>query len=160
MDRASALIKAVTGASPRYVRPPDWISWPELSEHIAARGYHVMTISSAAPLAWRDINSVDYLCAGTNPRQCPAGGDEAFVLREIAAREKLGVTTHILTFHELSTTTLMLQRLIPQLKRQGYRFVTLQEYAREVGQQAPARAIKRASAVAPAKSAATRRVRR
>jgi len=146
VERAGALIKSVTGTEPHFVRPPDWITWPELSQQIAGHGYRVMNIASDIPSAWRDVNSVDYLCAGLHPRQCPTGGDEQFVLRTIAAREKKGVTTHILVFHELSTTTLMLEKLLPQLRQQGYRFVTLQEYMREVGPPAPARLVKQAVA--------------
>lgn len=146
VDRASALIKTVTGAPPQFVRPPDWIIWPELSREIASHGYRVMTISSDVPVRLRDINSVDYLCAGAHPKQCPKEGDAEFVLRAIAAREREGVTTDILTFHELSTTTEMLATLIPQLKQQGYRFVTLQEYMRVVGAESPARNVKQAAA--------------
>ena len=61
----------------------------------------------------------------------------AFVLQQIEQREKKGVTTHILAFHELSTTVIALQTLIPELKARGYRWVTMQEYVRLVGAQAP-----------------------
>lgn len=138
VDRASALIKNVTGAPPQFVRPPDWIIWPDLEHKLQAHGYRVMTIGSEEPAAWRDINTVDYLCAGAHPKQCPKEGDAQYVLQQIAQREKHGVTTHILTFHELSTTESTLATLIPQLKAQGYRFVTMKDYAREVGAEKPA----------------------
>jgi peptidoglycan/xylan/chitin deacetylase (PgdA/CDA1 family) len=73
---------------------------------------------------------------------CPKPSLNAFVLREIEQREKQGVTTHILAFHELSTTVIALQTLIPELRARGYRFVTMQEYVRLVGPQAP---VKRAA---------------
>ena len=57
---------------------------------------------------------------------------QQFVLQEIAQREKKGTYTHILAMHELSTTTSMLKTLLPELRQRGYRFVTLDEYMREV----------------------------
>ena len=41
--------------------------------------------------------------------------------------------THILAFHELSTTTAIMPQLIGDLKARGYRFVTLTEYMKLVG---------------------------
>jgi hypothetical protein len=55
------------------------------------------------------------------------------VLKQIEQREKHGVYTHILAFHELSTTTAMMPELITELKGRGYRFVTLSEYMQLVG---------------------------
>jgi len=43
------------------------------------------------------------------------------------------VYTHILAFHELSTTAAAMPELITTLKARGYRFVTLTEYMRLVG---------------------------
>ena len=40
--------------------------------------------------------------------------------------------THILAFHELSTTVAVMPELIANLKARGYRFVTLSEYMRLV----------------------------
>jgi peptidoglycan-N-acetylglucosamine deacetylase len=139
VDRASALIKGVTGHRAEFVRPPDWITWDALNRQLEGRGYRVLGISSENPLPMRDVNSADYLCAGTHPPHCPKPSLNAFVLQEIEQREKKGVTTHILVFHELSTTVIALQTLIPELKARGYRFVTMQEYVRLVGPQAPAK---------------------
>jgi folate-dependent phosphoribosylglycinamide formyltransferase PurN len=55
------------------------------------------------------------------------------VLTQIERREKQGVYTHILAFHELSTTTAVMPELITTLKARGYRFVTLSEYMRILG---------------------------
>ena len=55
------------------------------------------------------------------------------VIRQIEQREKRGVFTHILAFHELSTTTAAMPQLIAALKARGYRFVTVSEYMRLVG---------------------------
>ena len=137
VDRASELIKGVTGHRAEFVRPPDWISWDGLNRQLESRGYRVLSISSEFPLPMRDVNSADYLCAGAHPVKCPKPSMNAFVLQQIEQREKKGVTTHILAFHELSTTVIALQTLIPELKARGYRWVTMQEYVRLVGAQAP-----------------------
>jgi hypothetical protein len=49
-------------------------------------------------------------------------------LKQVEQREKKGIYTHILAFHELSTTTAIMPQLISTLKAHGYRFVTLTEY--------------------------------
>jgi hypothetical protein len=54
------------------------------------------------------------------------------VLQQVEQREKKGTYTHILAFHELSTTAAIMPRLISDLKARGYRFVTLTEYMRLV----------------------------
>jgi peptidoglycan-N-acetylglucosamine deacetylase len=128
IDRASAVIQALTGARPAYLRPPDWDIWPELQEKIEARGYHVMTKSAAAPLALRDVDSEDYFCVGQDLTKCPKPSDYDFVLRSIQQRERQGVDRHILVFHELPPTVELLSRLIPELQKRGYRFVLLREY--------------------------------
>jgi len=133
VDRCSELIKGLTGHRANYVRPPDWITTDEINRKLTARGYHVLGIWSTLPLPARDVNTADYLCAGEKPKQCPKPSLQDFVLQEIAQREKKGTYTHILTMHELSTTTATLKTLIPELKQRGYRFVTLDEYMQEVG---------------------------
>jgi hypothetical protein len=50
------------------------------------------------------------------------------VLKQVEQREKKGIYTHILAFHELSSTTTIMPELISSLKARGYRFVTLTEY--------------------------------
>ena len=142
VDRASELIKGVTGHRADFVRPPDWITWDALNRQLEGRGYRVLSISPENPLPMRDVNSADYLCAGSHPVNCPKPSLNAFVLQQIEQREKKGVSTHILAFHELSTSVVALQALIPELKSRGYRFVTMQEYVRLVGPQAP---VKRAA---------------
>lgn len=132
IEHGAAVIKAVTGRDPKYVRPPEWILPADLRPRIESRGFRVMTISPENPIAIRDVNSLDYLCAGSRPTQCPRPSLKDSVLRQIAAREKQGIMTHILTFHELTTTETALQQLIPELKARGYRFVRLDEYMNAV----------------------------
>ncbi len=132
VDKASDLIKQLTGHRANYVRPPDWITTPDINQKLTARGYHVLGIWSTLPMPLRDVNTADYLCAGEHPKQCPKPSLQDFVLQEISQREKKGTYTHILAMHELSTTTATLKTLLPELKQRGYKFVTLDEYMKEV----------------------------
>lgn len=127
VDRGAQAIKAVTGSQPRYVRPPDWIITSDARRDLEHEGYRVLTISSENPMALRDVNSLDYLCAG-KAIGCPRPSLVDGVLKQIDQREKKGTYTHILAFHELSTTAAAMPRLISDLKARGYRFVTLAEY--------------------------------
>ena len=132
VDRGAAAIKAVTGTQPRYVRPPDWIITSDARRDMEKQGYRVLTISSENPMALRDVNSLDYLCAG-KAVGCPKPSLVDGVFKQLEQREKRGTYTHILAFHELSTTTAVMPRLIGDLKARGYRFVTLTEYMKLVG---------------------------
>lgn len=132
VEHGAAVIKAVSGSQPQYVRPPDWILPDDARRDLEYRGFHILTISNENPVALRDINSLDYLCAGKHPTQCPKPSLVESVLKQIDAREKKGVYTHVLAFHELTTTTAVMPELISKLKDRGYRFVTVQEYMHEV----------------------------
>jgi len=131
VDRGAEAIKAVTGTQPRYLRPPDWIITSEARRDLQKQGYRVLTISSENPMALRDVNSLDYLCAG-KAVGCPRPSLPEAVLKQIEQREKKGTYTHILAFHELSTTVAAMPQLITELKARGYRFVTLTEYMKLV----------------------------
>lgn len=148
VDRGAEAIKAVTGSEPRYVRPPDWIITSDARRDLEREGYGVLTISSENPMALRDVNSLDYLCAG-KAVGCPKPSLEEAVLRQVEQREKKGVYTHILAFHELSTTAAIMPRLITDLKARGYRFVTLSEYMKLVGSTSPEVLKQRAAATRP-----------
>src|SRR5215469_7279399 len=132
VNRGAEAIRAVTGTQPRYLRPPDWIITDDARRDLEREGYHLLTISQENPIALRDVNSLDYLCTRT-ATQCPKPSLAGAVLKQVEQREKQGVYTHILAFHELSTTTAMMPELITQLKARGYRFVTLSEYMQLVG---------------------------
>lgn len=132
VNRGAQAIKALTGVKPEYVRPPDWVITEDARRDLEREGYHLLTISSENPAALRDVNSLDYLCTRRNVA-CPKPSLAAGVLKEVDQREKHGVYTHILAFHELSTTTAAMPELITELKAKGYRFVTLSEYMRLVG---------------------------
>lgn len=133
VNRGAQAIKAITGRQPRYLRSPDWILPDDARRDLERQGYSVLSISSENPIARRDVNSLDYLCAGRNPVGCPKPSLVGSVLTQIERREKQGVYTHILAFHELSTTAAAMPELITTLKARGYRFVTLTEYMRLVG---------------------------
>jgi peptidoglycan/xylan/chitin deacetylase (PgdA/CDA1 family) len=137
IERASVIIQKITGDKPTYLRPPHWTIWPELEKKIEARGYHLMTKSPTAPPALRDVDSEDYFCAGRDLPKCPKPSDYDYVLRRIAARERQGVDQHILVFHELPQTVELLSRLIPELKKRGYRFVPLRAFMAEAKNEKP-----------------------
>ena len=146
VDRGAQAIKAVTGTQPRYVRPPDWILPDDARRDLQKQGYRVLTISSENPVALRDVNSLDYLCAG-KAVGCPKPSLPDAVLKQIEQREKKGTYSHILAFHELSTTAAIMPRLISDLKARGYRFVTLTEYMKLVDSK-PVEPVKKQAAAA------------
>lgn len=131
VNRGAAAIKTVSGTAPRYLRPPDWTISDDARRDLEQRGYSLLTIARANRLALRDLNSLDYLCT-RNGRECPKPSLAESVLRQVEQREKQGVYTHILAFHELSSTAAIMPELITSLKARGYRFVTLTEYMRLV----------------------------
>jgi peptidoglycan-N-acetylglucosamine deacetylase len=133
VEHGAQVIKAITGSQPKYVRPPDWVLPDDARRDLERHGFQILTISNENPIALRDVNSLDYLCAGKNPRQCPKPSLVDSVLKQIEQREKKGVTTHVLAFHELTTTTAAMPQLLSTLKSRGYRFVTIQEYMPAVG---------------------------
>jgi len=155
VDRGARAIKAVTGSQPRYVRPPDWIITSDARRDLEQQGYRVLTISSENPMALRDVNSLDYLCAG-KAVGCPKPSLPDAVLQQIGQRERKGTFTHILAFHELSTTAAIMPRLINDLKARGYRFVTLTEYMKIVGSKT-GEPVKQAAVMRPASVAAVSR---
>lgn len=131
IDRGSAVIQSVTGVKPHYVRPPNWDIWDDLAAKIESRGYHVMT-KTRGPLALRDVDSGDYAYAGKDsngPSQQSLHDD---VMRRIEQRERHGIYTHILVFHELPLSVEVLSGLIPELKRRGYEFASLETYMETV----------------------------
>ena len=146
VDRGAQAIKAVTGTQPRYLRPPDWIIPSDAQRDLQEHGYRVLTISAGNPIALRDVNTLDYLCAGKNPTGCPKPSLVDGVLKQVDQREKKGTYTHILAFHELSTTAGIMPLLISDLKARGYRFVTLAEYMTLVAPK-PSEIVKQQAAV-------------
>src|SRR5215831_3867252 len=133
VNRGAEAIKAVTGTQPHYFRPPDWIISDDARRDLEQQGYHLLTISRENPIALRDVNSLDYLWAKDSPEYPKTSLVDA-VLKQVEQREKQGVYTHILTFHELSKTAAVISELIANLRARGYRFVTLSEYMQLVGQ--------------------------
>jgi peptidoglycan/xylan/chitin deacetylase (PgdA/CDA1 family) len=127
VNRGAQAIKSVTGMQPHYVRTPDWTISDDARRDLERQGYRLLTISRQNRLAFRDVNSLDYLCT-RNLAECPKPSLADAVLQQVEQREKQGVYTHILAFHELSTTAAVMPELITHLKARGYRFVTLTEY--------------------------------
>ncbi len=131
VERGAEAVKAVTGSKPLWLRPPDWELPDDARQELEKRGFHILTISGQNPIALRDVNSLDYLCAG-KAKGCPQPTLAQSVIKTIEQREKHGVYTHVLAFHELTTTTAQLPELISGLKAKGYRFVTVTEYMKLV----------------------------
>lgn len=132
VERGAQAVKALTGSKPVWLRPPDWDLTGSARRDLENRGFRILTISSQNPVALRDVNSQDYLCAGKRVG-CPQPSLAQSVLRTLEQRERHGVYTHILAFHELTTTTAQLPELIAALKAKGYRFVTVTEYMSAIG---------------------------
>jgi peptidoglycan-N-acetylglucosamine deacetylase len=128
IDRASRTIEPITGVKPQYLRPPDWEIWPEIQQRIEARGYHVMGKSTTLSVTLRDVDSEDYFCVGKDISKCPQPSLHDYVMRTLEQRERKGVFDHILVFHEIPNSVEVLSRLIPELKKRGYTFVTLTDY--------------------------------
>ncbi|MBZ5492642.1 MAG: polysaccharide deacetylase family protein [Acidobacteriia bacterium] len=156
VDRGAQAIKAVTGTQPKYVRPPDWILTDDARRDLQKQGYRVLTISQENPMPLRDVNSLDYLCAG-KAVGCPKPSLPDAVLQQIEQRERKGTFTHILAFHELSTTAAIMPRLISDLKARGYRFVTLTEYMKLVESKRDETAKQQAAVMRPTRVAALSR---
>ena len=131
VERGAKIVETVTGSRPQYLRPPDWDLTDNARRELEKRGYRILTISNQNPPALRDVNSLDYLCAG-KAAGCPKPSLAKSVLKVIERREKKGLTTHVLVFHELTTTTAQMPELIAALKAKGYRFVTLSDYLKQV----------------------------
>jgi peptidoglycan/xylan/chitin deacetylase (PgdA/CDA1 family) len=142
VDQGAKMVQSVSGSRPEYLRPPDWILPDDARRDLERRGFRILTISNENPPALRDVNSLDYLCAGAHPTQCPKEGLTASVMKQIEAREKKGISSHILAFHELTTTTAAMPQILSTLKAKGYRFVTLKEYMNVVGGNAKHTALK------------------
>ena len=131
VERGAQAIEAVTHSKPQYLRPPDWDLTDDARHELEKRGFRILSISAQNPPALRDVNSLDYLCTG-KAAGCPKPSLAQSVLKTIEQREKKGLTTHVLVFHELTSTTQQLPELIAGLKAKGYRFVTLSDYMKQV----------------------------
>jgi peptidoglycan/xylan/chitin deacetylase (PgdA/CDA1 family) len=131
IEKASQVIKELTGRRPSYVRPPEWNIWPEIKSKIEERGYRVMARESDGvfiPPLFADVDTEDYRHYELNLEKRPRCLLEDCVKEKIIAREKRGIFSHILVFHELPLSAQALDNLIPWLKRRGYKFLTLDEY--------------------------------
>jgi len=132
VERASGLIQQLTGSKPSFLRAPSWVMDAEQRGRMEAKGYRVMTISGRIAPELRDVNSEDYFCVNGTRARCPQPSLDDSVLRQIAQRERRGVYTHILVFHELPSSIPVVDTLISQLESRGYRFLRLDEYMHAV----------------------------
>ncbi len=112
------IIFKATGEYSRFFRPPFWAINKELRSAITASGYRVMMIGDP------DINTLDY-DDYANHRFGSVLLDR--VWHEIGQEERRGRMSHVLVFHESALTRDTLKALIPELKAEGYKFVTLEK---------------------------------
>ena len=119
VERAATAIEHAVGRRPRFFRPPYWAIDREIKDALRAQGYRVMTIDDP------DVNSADY---DDSAHHRPASVLVGRVLKEIRARESRGLHRHVLVFHETRQTAQALREILPELRRQGYGFVTLEKF--------------------------------
>ena len=90
VERGAEAVKGVTGTKPVWLRPPDWDLADDARQDLEKHGFRILTISSQNPVALRDVNSLDYLCAGKGAG-CPKPSLAQGVIKAIEQREKHGV---------------------------------------------------------------------
>lgn len=152
-DGSQAIQKAV-GMRPHFFRPPHWVigerektAWNHdkygggfcgvfqddtvYKEELLCRGYLVQVLDDAKlPVEFRrvrDVNTLDYEFHAWYQKD-PTTATRALILsveNTLKAREKSGVLTHVLTFHELPVSIAALRALIPEWRQGGYTFSTL-----------------------------------
>ncbi len=143
IGRASDLIFQITGSKPKFFRPPCWIINAEVKRIIEGEGLIVCTIPMPGvkiPPKYEDVNSEDYCFAGSKiASYCSVEMKEyypsniaGYAKKLIKDREKKGIYQHILVFHELPKSKQALKTLIPELQKEGYKFVRLDEYFQKI----------------------------
>lgn len=119
IEKTSSEILSATRRWPVFIRPPYWAIGKDLKIALEKAGYRVMTIGSP------DINTLDYEDAA---QKRPASMLVARVLKIIATRETHGTYRHVLVFHQTRQTRDALREILPELRWQGYHFVTLEQF--------------------------------
>ena len=119
LKKTSDLVEKITGRPTVFFRPPFWVITPALKREIESRGYRVMLIGNP------DINTLDY--EGYPPGKT-AEALAASVMKTIGLREKRGIYSHVLVFHELRPTVGALRIILPLFAARGYRFVLLKDF--------------------------------
>lgn len=106
--KTASIIEAASGRSPRYFRPPEGKSTPELDRALSALGYDTVfwTVDS------RDWTGKPADAIARDVLKCVKDGD-------------------VLLFHDYTcpgeNTLHALEKIIPELLSRGYRFVTVEE---------------------------------
>lgn len=108
ITKTARIIERASGRSPRYFRPPEGKSTPELDEALTVLGYE--------PVFWT-VDSRDWTGK-------PANAIARDVLRQVKDGD-------VLLFHDYTcpgeNTLHALEKIIPALLSRGYRFVTVEE---------------------------------
>jgi len=131
VERCSKMIRNVTGYEPRFFRPPFWAINDTIHAELTSRGYIVQRLDNASldkeERVFRDVNTSDYVFHEKylkNPSEA-TGALVVKIRKIIAARERDGVTIHVLTFHELPVSLEALKILVPEWRANDYQFQTL-----------------------------------
>lgn len=119
IETTSSQIEAITRRRPSFIRPPYWAMEKQLHMALEKNGYRVMMIGNP------DINTLDYEDAA---KKRPASVLAARVLKIITERETHGTYRHVLVFHQTPQTREALREILPILRGQTYRFVTLEQF--------------------------------
>jgi peptidoglycan/xylan/chitin deacetylase (PgdA/CDA1 family) len=119
IQKASEVIYKTTGRRPRFLRPPYWEVNKEIKKLAENEKLQVLELGNP------DINSYDY--DDYTQRKSPEVLVER-IKRVISARERRGITRHVLTFHELSNSVEALRTLIPYFSNREYIFGTLNDF--------------------------------
>lgn len=117
VETASRIIESITGRKPKYVRPPYFAMTAERKRRIEQETDMTILLHddrvSIGSLDWsyRDSRRIEE--------------------RVIRRAEETGYGPHIVVFHETDATLAALPEIIAYFKRKEYRFVTLEELARQ-----------------------------
>lgn len=117
IEKTARIIMEITGAQPRFFRPPFWEITKDI-ENLIRPSYTIMKLGHP------DINTEDYEDAVKHRTPVIL---VARVKRLIAQRERQGFFHHVLVCHELSITVEALRELIPYFTKEGYAFSRLDE---------------------------------
>lgn len=138
-------IEKITGRAPKFFRPPFWMITKSLKEKIEELDIRVVYLGSVVdsktkkftqekiPLKYQDINTQDYELV-KDYRNFPSETAEKLVknvIRIIESREKAGIHSHILVFHELELSAKAIEEIIPYFKSRNFQFVVLSQYFKE-----------------------------
>jgi peptidoglycan/xylan/chitin deacetylase (PgdA/CDA1 family) len=128
VDQCSNVIYAATGMRPTFIRPPYWSIREDIFRALVQKGYHTQLLDNrrlpTRIRALRDVNTADYLYVKIFGNKRATSCIVRHVREAIALRERQGIYTHVLVFHELPAVSAALHSLFFDWTG-TYEFVTL-----------------------------------